>query len=156
MLQKAMESARGEGFDSRQHFAAEFVRSLDVIESEGWFSKETKSSSKGLWNGIALKLGNTGELALDGSDGAARRTGQLIRLLVCAVQARDLGGYDYLKNHLFRPGIASALTAVTNGYCRYLKAVDSIKGTPKDLSEYKDPAQKIIFSALKKLGDSGI
>ena len=156
MLQKAMESARGEGFDSRQHFAAEFVRSLDVVDSEGFFNKDVKVSSKGLWNGIALKLGNTGELALDGSDGAARRTGQLIRLLVCAVQARDKGGYDHLKNNLFRAGIASALTAVTNGYCRYLKAVDSIKGVPKDSSEYKDPAQKIIVAALKKLGDPGI
>lgn len=156
MLRKAMETARGAGFDSRQHFAAEFVRSLDVIESEGFFLKSTKSSSKGLWNGIALKLGDSGEPALDGSDGAARRTGQLIRLLVCAVQARDLGGFDHLKGNLLRPGIASAITAATNGYCRYLKAVDSIKGTPKDSSEYKEPAQKIIFGALKKLGDLGI
>lgn len=156
MLQKAMETARGEGFDSRQHFAAEFVRSLDVIESEGFFEKSAKISSKGVWNGVALKLGNMGELALDGSDGAARRTGQLIRLLVCAVQAREQGGYDHLKSNLTKAGIASAISAVTNGCCRYLKAVDSIKGTAKDVSEYKDAAQKVIFGAMKKLSDTGI
>lgn len=156
MLQKAMETARGEGFDSRQHFAAEFVKSLDVIESEGLFNKTVKSPFKGLWNGVSLKLGNMGELTLDGSDGAARRTGQLIRLLVCAIQARDHGGYDHLKSNLTKAGISSALTAVTNGRCRYMKAVDSIKGNPKDVSEYKDPAQKVIFSALKNLSDTGI
>jgi hypothetical protein len=155
MLRKAMEAARGEGFDSRQHFAAEFVRSLDVIESERWFEKSARSSGKGLWNGIALKLGDSGEPVLDGSDGAARRTGLLIRLLVCAVQARSIGGFDHLKSNLHKQGISSAMTAVSNGYCRYLKAVDSIKGTPMEMSDYKESAQKVIIYAIKKLGDAG-
>lgn len=156
ILRKAMEAARNAGFSSRQHFASEFVKSLDLIFAEGLFERDVKFSSRGLWNGISLKLGDSGEPVLDGSDGAARRTGHLTRLLVCAVQARENGGYEHLKSTLNKQGISSAITAVTNGYCRYLKAVDSIKGHAKELAEYKEAAQKLLFAALKKAAESGI
>lgn len=156
LLRRAMETARGGGFESRQHFASEYVRCLDSIYDSGWFDRDKKIGSKGVWGGISLKLGNTGELALDGSDGAARRTGSMIRIMVCAVLSREQGGYDYLKGNLSKNGISSAISSVIAGYGRHMKAVESIKGTAKDLPEYKEPAQKIVFAILKNLSDPGL
>jgi len=155
LIKRAMEIGRGAGFESREHFAAEYVRSLDIIDAEGWFNRSAKVGSKSIWNGVALKLGEKGDSALDGSDGAARRTGHMIRLMVCAVQSRPKGGYEHLKNNLNKQGVAASITAVVHGMSRYARAVDSIKGTAKDLQEYKEAATKTLYSLLKKLGDQG-
>ncbi len=155
LIKKAMETGRGAGFESREQFAAEYVRSLDIIEADGWFDRAAKVDSKQIWHGVALKLGEKGESALDGSDGAARRTGQMIRMMVCAVQSRPKGGFKHLENNLNKHGIAAAVTSIVNGMSRYAKAVDSIKGTAKDLAEYRKPATQTLYSVLTKLGEQG-
>jgi hypothetical protein len=155
LLRKALEAARGAGFTSRQEFAYEYVFALNSLYSEGWLDRERCIKGKGIWNGVAMKIGESGEIALDGSDGAARRTGSMIRLMASAVLLRSNGGPSALKSLEGKHGISSAISAVKKGVSRHLRALDSIKGTAKDMSEYNDPSHKLLFDALKQIADPG-
>lgn len=156
LLKRAMEVGRGNSFNSREDFAAAYISALNELNEDGWFDRNHEINGTKIWAGIALKTGDTGEIAMDGSDGAAKRTGQLIRLMATAFMSREGGGYHHLKGNLNRQGISSAKSAVQKGFIRYARAKDSSAGTPKDEIEYADFASKLMESILKKISDIGI
>lgn len=154
MLRRALENARDNALVSREEYAKVYVDCLDVLFEDGWFSKDKKVDEKNVWGGIALKLGDAGEPAMDGSDGGAKRTGMLIRLMAAAIASRDAGGYSHLKGKLATTGIKGAKSMVEKGYKRYMRAKDSVAGTLKDDTEYQSAAEKLLESILKEIADA--
>lgn len=155
-IRKAMEIGREQAYSSREEFAKEYIDTLNELFDGGYFDREysLSSGSKRIWDGVALKMGASGESALDGSDGAAKRTGQLIRLMIMAVQARESGEYRHLKENISKQGIASAISAVRTGWIRYKKARDAAGGSLKDPEEYESYANKMMEGLLKSLSES--
>lgn len=88
---------------------------------------------------------------MDGSDGGAKRTGTLVRLLVSAIASRAGGGYVHLKGKLNTHGLKGAKGSVEKGYVRFMKAKDSVAGTPKDNTHYQLAADKLLDSILKEV-----
>jgi hypothetical protein len=154
LIRRALDNARNSSFSSREEFAQTYVTCLDSLADDGWFVKDFQTIDRSVWGGIALKLGDSGEAVLDGSDGAAKRTGQLIRLMVAAVAARDVGGFTHLKSRLSTQGLKGAKTAVEKGYARFLKAKDSVAGSPKDDTHYAAAAEKLLEAVLKSIANS--
>lgn len=154
LIRRALDNARDELLGSREAFAEVYVNSLDLLFDEGWFSKDKELKGKSVWGGVALKIGDAGEPAMDGSDGGAKRTGMLIRLMAAAICAREAGGYSHLKGKLNTQGLRGPKTAVENGYVRYMKAKDSVAGKLKDDAEYKSAAEKLLESILKEIADA--
>lgn len=154
LIRRALDNARVELLGSREAFAEVYVNSLDLLFDEGWFSKDKEWKGKSVWGGVALKIGDAGEPAMDGSDGGAKRTGMLIRLMAAAICAREAGGYSHLKGKFNTQGLRGPKTAVENGYVRYMKAKDSAAGKLKDDPEYKSAAEKLLESILKEIADA--
>lgn len=154
LIRRAMDNASAVPLVSREAFADAYVNALDLIFDEGWFSKDKELNGKSVWGGVALKIGDAGEPAMDGSDGGAKRVGALIRLMASAICARETDGYSYLKAKFNTNGLKGAKTAVEKGYVRYMKAKDSAAGKLKDDAEYKLAAEKLLESILKEIADA--
>ncbi|MBK6631645.1 MAG: hypothetical protein IPG33_11885 [Betaproteobacteria bacterium] len=153
-LRRTMELGRGKAFGSREEFALTYVEALNELNELGVFARAYSCGSKRVWDGIALKTGESGDPAMDGSDSAAKRTGQLTRLLVLAVMSKDSGGYRHTKANYAKQGIQGAVTAVQNGWIRYAKAKDNLAGTPKEPDQYQMEAIKQLERVLKPIADA--
>ena len=152
-LRTAMELGEKGAYPSREKFAEEFVCALNTLHNDKWFRRDASVDDFQIWNGIALKINNNGELGLDGSDGSARRTGFLIRLLAAAVVARKAGGFAHLKSVFGKIGVSKAINEVKRGYSRHKKAVDALAEKIKDDSEYEKSSAKYLQNLLKKVSD---
>ncbi len=153
-LRRAMELGRGKTFESREEFAESYLDALNELNDLGVFARAYSVGSKRIWDGIALKIGDSGEPAMDGSDSAAKRTGQLIRLLVLSVMTKDSGGYRHAKANFAKQGIQGAVTAVQNGWIRYARTKDNLAGAAKEAEHYQFDASKHLERVLKVIADA--
>lgn len=153
LLRRAMENARNTPFLSREEFASGYVSALNELYDEGFFDRTCEIEGTRIWNGIALKIGDASGSAMDGSDGAAKRTGCLIRLMVTAFMARDAGGPRHLKACLGKHGVSGAYSVVYKGFGRYAKSKDSLAGSPKDNDHYDSNAKVFLEAILKNVAE---
>jgi hypothetical protein len=154
LIKRSLDNSRKDQLGSREAFADAYVDYLNTLYEDEWFSKDKELDGLSVWGGVALKIGDAGELAMDGSDGGAKRTGMLIRLMTSAVASRDVGGYSHLKTKLNTLGLKGAKSTIVHGYMRYMKAKDSVSGNLKDDAVYTASAEKLLESILREIAEA--
>lgn len=151
LLRYALDAANGKELGSRQEFAAFYTKQMNMLFEEGWFLRKKKVAKFSVWSGIAMKTGESGELLMDGSDGAAKRTGCYLRLMACALVAKSHGGFSHLEPLLHKKGLSSACTMIEKGYQRHLKLVDGISGKSREPEDYKTDAKEHLKNVLEEI-----
>ena len=118
-LRSAMEAARGSEYDSREAFAVDYVANLNALHLERWFERSLAVEEQPVWGGISLNFNPEGAPNVDASDGAAKRFGYFLRLILTV----RLAG-EWKKDFESRPGLRGPFGKVLEGYRKYLVAAD--------------------------------
>ena len=119
MTRRAMEAARGMEYDSREAFAVDYVTQLNRLYQDRWFERNFSVLDKPVWGGVILSFNPEGLPTVDPSDGAARRLGFFLRLLI----AVRLAG-DWKPEFENKQGLKGPFGKIIEGYGKYLVASD--------------------------------
>jgi hypothetical protein len=141
MLRRAMEAARGQEYDSREAFAVDYVTQLNALHRDRWFERTFVVEEKSVWGGIILSFNPEGAPNVDPSDGAAKRLGQFLRLLI----AVRLAG-EWKPDFEARQGLKGPFGKVLEGYRKYLLATDP--NMPE--AEQYSAARKRLYAVLNR------
>jgi len=153
-LRRCLAVGRGDDYGSRQEFATDFVRGLDVLHENGLFLRDAEIEEERIWEGIVLKLGDGGDRAMDGGDAAAKRCGNLIRLLIAAIFSGERNGYNEFENNLERrQGVKGAFTNACNGYAKFSKTREAAGGITREPEEYSKEARDRLKKILAGVAD---
>lgn len=154
LIIRCLAEAKGTSYSSRQDFASDFIGTINYLYTNNFFNKDFQISNEKIWEGIVLKINPRGEFSIDGGDSAAKKCGNLIRLLAGAVLSKKENRFDdFLKSCTRKQGIKGAYTCVCDGYEKIFRARDAVKEDLKDDDYYKtlakDTLQNILISVSK-------
>lgn len=154
MLRRCLAEGRGEDYGSRQEFAADFIRVINELDEMGIFDREAEMGGFRVWEGVVLKLGDKGSLALDGGDTAAKRCGNLLRLLIGSFLSGEETRFDeFSKCFQRKQGVKGPFSSVCDGYAKLAKVRDAASGAVREDDEYKAEAKSQLEVVLKVVSE---
>jgi hypothetical protein len=155
MVRKAIEYyLPDEATRSSLSFVKFYVEALNGLWARGVFKKDFQITSVPAWFGSALDL-REGEYVIKPSDAAAKRMGQLIRIMVAAWYAKEKG---YEGNNFFNEAasqnataLKAAITAIKKCFQKYLKNKDMLStGRSRQLEYYEKSAETRLKNVIKR------
>ncbi len=152
LLQRAIEQAQDEPLGSREQFAATYISLLNELFEEGWFDRQREVGDHRIWNGIALKFGDIDDPPLDGTDGAAYKTGLLTRILVAARASRRAGTSGaFIDKCNKTQGLIEARCRVRIGWQIHARRRDDAAGNLKDKGTYQTLSETLFNQLVNEV-----